>query len=165
MESRTLSWPTVTSPSLPLPVPAFYRTAKMTWILVSGFSQLMLSCLLSVHPDRSLCCNSFCKLQVSDLSLFLSFFLIMSLLDSFATCFCGFLQYKLLRCAVTACLFPVTLERAGALSLLSNAAHCMLCALHGASYHQTLINRRMKALFSLKFWTFLLANSENLSAS
>lgn len=164
MESRTLSWPTVTSPSLPLPIPVFYRTAEMTWVLVSGFPQLTLSCFLSVHLGRSLCLQQHLRAAGLRLESF-SFFLIMSLLDSFATCFCGFLQYKLLRCAVTACLFPVTLERAGLLSLLSNAAHCLLCALHGASYHQTLINRRVKTLFSLKFWTFLLANSENLIAS
>lgn len=75
MESRTLSWPTVTSPSLPLPVPAFYRTAKMTWILVSGFSQLMLSCLLSVHPDRSLCLQQLLQaagLRLESFSFFLS---------------------------------------------------------------------------------------------
>lgn len=63
------------------------------------------------------------------------------------------------------CLSPVTPERAGSLSLLPNAAHCVLCALHGASYHQTLLNRSMKTLFSLKFWAFLLANSENLIGS
>lgn len=157
MESRTLSWPTVMSLSLSLPLPAFSRMAKMTWVLVSGFPQLMLSCLLSVHLDRFLCLQQLLQAAGLRLEAF-SFFPIMSLSDSFATCFLT-VQAIALCCN---CLFPVTPERAGSLSLLPNAAHCVFCALHRASYHRTLINRRMKTLFSLKFWAFLLANSENL---